>query len=63
LAIWPKRLTIKNISSCGTGECIAAEKKCDGSQDCNDNTDEADCRKSIEKSLHTWLFTWQSKFV
>ncbi len=34
--------------TCGSGECIESTRRCDGQYDCNDFSDERDCRKCIQ---------------
>ena len=42
-------------TTCGDGTCVNYAKNCDGTNDCNDGADEADCRKNILIFLPSFL--------
>ena len=52
LFVWPRLIFFLDVSSCDSrhfsctnGRCILSEKRCDGNNDCLDNSDEQNCRK------------------
>ncbi|CAI5789335.1 SCO-spondin [Podarcis lilfordi] len=40
--------------TCGSGECLALERRCDLRQDCQDGSDEANCADCIMSPWTTW---------
>ncbi|XP_066483571.1 SCO-spondin-like [Tiliqua scincoides] len=46
--------------SCGSGECLALERRCDLHQDCQDRSDEANCVDCILSPWTTWSACSQS---